>query len=462
MSRLCVSKKKKYPYIKFTHFAEITQSSLGFNKELTIRMYSYEIEEFNNKYPEYAIEYDKDKYGDALIKVHIPANGDAVIGGTITVIKDNATESKNYTTYETEMLSGEECDDLDTIFTARLYGNELSIWRTDDGKLYIKKLMFVYHSNSITRHISRNRNRKPFGFAYRTEIGSDNMYKKKVSINVEKSITITGAQIIHSNLRGVEEEYNRAGHGYIMFKLPDGLAFLNCKGGYLKVNIAEHVIPTIKIDNHVYDGSYADFDNLVRGGAIARIEAKPVSFTNAITKEAKIIYYLTELDVAKYTIKDLYSENLKAKERKNVMPENFEKVVVNGPATIAWINGEKIMVKKSEEDPYDYEKAMLALMVKSFFGNEARFHRWCKDNMKLINKAIEKDAKVYASKASKKHSKVEEKPTHKPNRHDRWTRKELDFLLANYKEMTNKAIGEALGRSYASVQTQLFRLHLKR
>lgn len=170
--------------------------------------------------------------------------------------------------------------------------------------------------------------------------------------------------------------------------------------------------------------------------------------------------------VVKYSRNDvLYIQNTDkttSKEVNKVMPKNFEKVVVSGPATIAWIYGKKVMVKKSEEDPYDYEKAMLALMVKSFFGDEARFHRWCRDNMKLINKAVEKDAKISASKTSKKHPKAEEKPTHKPNRHDRWTRKELDFLLANYKNMTNKAIGEALGRSYASVQTQLFRLHLKR
>ena len=66
MSRLCVSKSRKYPYIKLRWF-KIEHSSLGFNKELTIRVDYFEVKEFNDKYPEYAIPYDKDER-DAIIR----------------------------------------------------------------------------------------------------------------------------------------------------------------------------------------------------------------------------------------------------------------------------------------------------------------------------------------------------------------------------------------------------------
>ena len=175
-----------------------------------------------------------------------------------------------------------------------------------------------------------------------------------------------------------------------------------------------------------------------------------------------------------------------SKEVKKVMPKNFDKVVVNGPATIAWINGKKVMVKKSENDTYDYEKAMLALQVKALFGDdEAAFHRWCRTNLKTICKAVKKDAKLSAEKAERKSKKNDPAPktetmkrlenlSHRINNHEsknkvgeqnsynRWTKEELDFLLANYKTMTNKELGEHLGRSYASVQTQLNRLKLTR
>ena len=536
MARLCISKKSKYPYINFNWFCGVEQSSLGVNKVLTAKVCAFEIDEFNNKYPGYAIKYDKDERGDALIKVHIPANGDTVIGGAITTIKDDATKSENYTTYATVMLSGEECDNLDTIFTDRLGGRELSIWRTDDGRLYIHLLRYMYHSDRITRHISRSRNRKPFGFAYKTEIGSDKKMDNKpfVEYNYRQDFR-TGQIILHNlpicraNLEGRADMYNAEGNRWLMLKVPgDVLATMgrrakeiinavarpvqNSDDKFIRVKFPAQinrdcirspflqVAATGKYDSGIhtkkltYDISYilnkgngCIVDSLLRSAVATSIGARLVKIQSG--RGVIPVLYITSIDlvnVSDFRVADDYpfdvqiygegyksyrrivenieknSEKLKAEERKNIMPKNFEKVVVNGPATIAWINGKKIMVKKSEEDPYDYEKAMLALMVKSFFGDEARFHRWCKDNMKLINKAIKKDAKISASKASKKQPKVEEKPTHKPNRHDRWTREELDFLLANYKKMTNKAIGEALGRSYASVQTQLSRLHLKR
>lgn len=535
MARLCISKYRKYPYIKFNWFFGVEQSSLGFNKVLTAKVCAFEIDELNNKYPEYAIQYDKDEQGDALIKVHIPANGDAVIGGAITTIKDDATKSENYTTYTTETLSGEECDNLDTIFTDGSGGRELSIWRTDDGRLYIHILRYMYHSSRITRHISRSRNRHPFGFAYRTEIGSDKKMDNKpfVQYNYDASpgteeIILHNLPISRTNLEGRADTYNVEGNRWIILKVPgDLLATMGSRAKEIINAVAKpirhsddkfirvkfpaqivdghrkpflQVVATGKYDSGIrtkkltYDVSWilnrgnGDIvDSLLRSATATSIGARLVKIHSG--RGVIPVLYLTSIDlvnvsdfrvaddypfdvgesVVKYSVNDVLVgfnnkkyDNHMLQEEKKVMPKNFEKVVVNGPATIAWINGKKIMVKKSEEDPYDYEKAMLALMVKSFFGDEARFHRWCRDNMKLINNAIKKDAKISASKASKKHPKVEEKPTHKPNRHDRWTRGELDFLLANYKKMTNKAIGEALGRSYASVQTQLFRLHLKR
>ena len=180
-------------------------------------------------------------------------------------------------------------------------------------------------------------------------------------------------------------------------------------------------------------------------------------------KQARKI--VNRLEGSKYGIASIDSTVI-SKEVKKIMPKNFDKVVVSGPATIAWINGKKVMVKKSEGDTYDYEKAMLALQVKALFGdNEAAFHRWCRTNLKSICKAVKKDAKISAEKAEKKSKKNTPAPKNKvgeQNSYNRWTKEELDFLLANYKTMTNKELGEHLGRSYASVQTQLNRLKLTR
>ena len=561
MARICISKKRKYPYIKFNWSMDIERSSLGFNKELTARICGFEIKEFNNKYPEYAIQYDKDERGDALIKVHIPANGDTVVGGTITTIKDNATKSENYTTYTTETLSGEECDNLDTIFTARLGGRELSIWRTDDGKLYIHKLQFMYHSDSITRHISRNR--KPFGFAYKTEIGSDKKMNNDPFIGYNyggragsEEIILHNLPIFRTNLEGRAEMYNAEGNRWVMLKIPGDVLAKTGRRALDVINAVAKPIPNsddkfirIKLPAQIKDGCVRKpfiqvaavgkydsgihkkkltydvswilnrgngdiVDSLLRSAVATSIGARLVKIHSRPGCGGVIpVLYLTSIDLANvsdFRVADNYpfdgtefikhrmlenidqesdrpvavildSENycvgvphvskkqrekmtLNVQEVKN-MSRNFEKVVVNGPATIAWINGKKIMVKKSEEDPYDYEKAMLALMVKSFFGDEARFHRWCRDNMKLINKAVEKEAKISAEKAAKfiyDDPAPNPKKSHKPERHDRWTREELDFLLNNYKTMTAKDIADGLGRSVFSVRTQAKNLHLKK
>lgn len=500
MSRLCVSKNRKYPYIKLRWF-KIEHSSLGFNKELRIRVDYFEVKEFNDKYPEYAIPYDKDER-DALIKVHIPANGDSVIGGHIITIKDDATKSENHTTYITETLSGYDCDELDTIFTARSYGNELSIWRTDDGKLYIHTLMCVYHSDSITRRISRNR--KSFGFAYRTEIGSDK--------NME-NVRIFDAHVVMSNFAGHKSLYNSLGKRSLTISMPmkdvdpdTPLGKVVGKIGKVRtIGDETYAYVTIKINESAplkvlvdcggrlfarYDTNgiieRGDvIDEWIREGRHINMVCKLCAYTlsqqqikdgttgyalylKAIRFERTTDYWFDNKDTWEqgelpFDYEDKPAQKaIISKEVNKIMPNNFDKVVVSGPATIAWINGKKVMVKKSEGDEYDYEKAMLALMVKSFFGNEARFHRWCRDNMKLINQAVKKDAKLSAEKAEKKSKPKAKNKVGEQNSYNRWTKEELDFLFANYKTMTNKELGEHLGRSYASVQTQLNRLKLTR
>lgn len=70
----------------------------------------------------------------------------------------------------------------------------------------------------------------------------------------------------------------------------------------------------------------------------------------------------------------------------------FTKVIRSGPVTVAWIEGKKVMVRKTKKDKDDLEKAMLMLYAKSQFGSEAAFHRWFRDQMKLFEEA-DKNAK---------------------------------------------------------------------
>ncbi len=65
----------------------------------------------------------------------------------------------------------------------------------------------------------------------------------------------------------------------------------------------------------------------------------------------------------------------------------FTKVIRSGPVTIAWIEGKKILVRKTKKDKDDLEKAMLMLYAKSQFGSEAAFHRWFRDQMKIFKEA---------------------------------------------------------------------------
>lgn len=68
----------------------------------------------------------------------------------------------------------------------------------------------------------------------------------------------------------------------------------------------------------------------------------------------------------------------------------FDKIAANGPATIGWINGKKVVIKKADDDEFDAEKAMLMMAVKSLFGDDEKFHTWFRTQMKLMNEAEEK------------------------------------------------------------------------
>lgn len=111
-------------------------------------------------------------------------------------------------------------------------------------------------------------------------------------------------------------------------------------------------------------------------------------------------------------------ENL-FKERVNTMKNipDISKIVVNGPATIGffnkYMNGDvrfkpkKVIIKLSKHDNFDPEKAVLLLMVKSMFPDEASFHSWMRRQMKTMNQAMNDGIE----KAKKKHKSVL-KPTH--------------------------------------------------
>lgn len=526
MSRLCISKNHKYPYIKFNWFMGIQHSSLGFNKELTARVCGFEVKEFNDKYPEYAIQYDEDEHGDALIKVRIPANGDTVIGGYITTIKDDATKSENYTTYATETLSGYDCDNLDTIFTARVYGNAFSIWRTDDGRLYIHKLKYVYRSADITRRISRpwraSTNSSDVSWLihdrnWMAAYEENTKQSRQQEVNTMENVRIFNAHVVMSNFAGHKSLYNPLGKRSLTISMPmkdvdpnTSLGKVIGKVGKVRtIGDDTYMYVTIKINESAPTKIIVDcekriahlgpddiiergdmIDEWIRDGKHINMVCKPCVYTAPKDGGTGIVLYLKAIRFERpsnnwFDDKDTWEQgelpfDYEERERqaqeianqitgvKKVMPKNFDKVVVSGPATIAWINGKKVMVKKSEGDTYDYEKAMLALQVKALFGdNEAAFHRWCRTNLKSICKAVKKDAKLSAEKAERKSKKTAPAPKAKnkvgeQNSYNRWTKEELDFLLANYKTMTNKELGEHLGRSYASVQTQLNRLKLTR
>lgn len=81
------------------------------------------------------------------------------------------------------------------------------------------------------------------------------------------------------------------------------------------------------------------------------------------------------------------------------------RIVYNGPATIVFFpDGEKIVVKQSENDEYCRENAVAQAIVKKIFGSRSKF-------LKLVEKGHEQKPK-------------EEKPAYKPW----WERNDSDDL----------------------------------
>ena len=68
-----------------------------------------------------------------------------------------------------------------------------------------------------------------------------------------------------------------------------------------------------------------------------------------------------------------------------------KKVIFNGPATIVmWQDGTKTIVKKSENDTDDREKAVMYAILKKEFGSRAKMNRYLKQFFKEVESNEEK------------------------------------------------------------------------
>lgn len=173
------------------------------------------------------------------------------------------------------------------------------------------------------------------------------------------------------------------------------------------------------------------------------------------------------------------------KEGVNTMDKNIpdiSKIVVNGPATIGffnkYMNGDvrfkpkKVVIKLSKNDDFDPEKAVLLLMVKSMFPDEASFHSWMRRQMKMMNQAMNDGVE----KAWKKHKSVL-KPTHiipdtsshvmpdmsgigdtaeKKKSGKRWTESEMKLVAWGYiSDWNMEALCAAVCRSEGAINAKI-------
>ena len=171
----------------------------------------------------------------------------------------------------------------------------------------------------------------------------------------------------------------------------------------------------------------------------------------------------------------------------------FNKVIVNGPATIGFrtrmrYNDKKFVIKKADDDAYDLEKAFLMLYAKSQFDSDEEFHKWFKVNMKMFKEAYNEahpdidelpavDAKAiseninatldrmskrmhdYVDRINKRYDDIV-KENHKTPRLRKWTKEEEDLVKRYWKNKNIKLIAAALGRSEAAVKSKAHRLGL--
>lgn len=175
----------------------------------------------------------------------------------------------------------------------------------------------------------------------------------------------------------------------------------------------------------------------------------------------------------------------------------FNKVVINGPATIGWryIGNKKFVIKKADNDAYDLEKAFLMLYAKSQFDNDEEFHKWFRTNMKQfreaydeahpdigglqwnrvdaaaisknINESLDRMSKAlhkYRDRLNSVYGKaavgdniVDKKDDKKINI---WSEDEVMLLKRRYKTSSISNIAAALGRSEAAVKAKARRMGL--
>lgn len=197
------------------------------------------------------------------------------------------------------------------------------------------------------------------------------------------------------------------------------------------------------------------------------------------------------------TDKDSHNDVITTHKENKTM--RFTKVIVNGPATIAWVTtgrnpAKKVAIKKADGDIYDLEKAMLLCWAKSWFSDDTDFHKWFKLNMKMFKEAYDKDrpdvgelpavdamvisANINATleRMSKKLREYKEKinstygkasvgdniVNKKEKKGAVWSWDEVSFLNRHYSTKSVKHIAMVLGRSEAAVRAKARKLGIKR
>lgn len=175
------------------------------------------------------------------------------------------------------------------------------------------------------------------------------------------------------------------------------------------------------------------------------------------------------------TDKDSHNDVITTHKENKTM--RFTKVIVNGPATIAWVTtgrnpAKKVAIKKADGDIYDLEKAMLLCWAKSWFSDDTDFHKWFKLNMKMFKEAYDKDrpdvgelpvvdaAAISKDRLNSVYGKAAVDDNVIVKKSNRWTEEEEDFLRRRYKTSNLFKLSMVLGRSEAAVKSKAQRLGL--
>lgn len=197
------------------------------------------------------------------------------------------------------------------------------------------------------------------------------------------------------------------------------------------------------------------------------------------------------------TDKDSHNDEITTHKENKTMPR-FTKVVVNGPATIAWVTtgrnpAKKVVIKKADGDVYDLEKAMLMCWAKSWFSDDTDFHKWFRLNMKMFEEAYEASkangdsiANAYpgcyngqeiANNINNSLDRLSERLKEAAKRINSssvygikakekqgvaWSWDEVSFLNRHYSTKSVKHIATVLGRSEAAVRAKARKLGIKR